>query len=104
MQGKIITCCADCAYYNPKKHKCTYGCDVEGNAQDHFYKDCKLDDLETHTSNVKSQFVSNTLLNIVDLMADLNETEILAHSFNIDSWLTIWKRELIKRIEEAKHE
>jgi hypothetical protein len=38
---KGITCCADCSYYNMKKHKCTRASD-EGKPTDHFYADCPL--------------------------------------------------------------
>lgn len=38
---KGITCCADCAYYNMKKHKCTRATD-EGKPTDRFYADCPL--------------------------------------------------------------
>ena len=41
---KGITCCGDCGYYNWKKHKCSRATD-EGEAQDHFYKDCPLPDV-----------------------------------------------------------
>ena len=42
---KGIACCADCAYYNLRKHRCTRGCKDEGAAQDHFYRDCPLPDV-----------------------------------------------------------
>lgn len=42
---KGIACCADCAYYNLRKHRCTRGCKDEGAAQDHFYRDCPLPDI-----------------------------------------------------------
>ena len=35
-----IYCCGDCVYYSLKKHKCTLGAKDEGNALDHFYRDC----------------------------------------------------------------
>ena len=38
---KGITCCADCAYYNMKKHHCTRASD-EGKPTAHFYADCPL--------------------------------------------------------------
>lgn len=38
---KGITCCADCAYYNAKKHKCMRATN-EGKPTDHFYADCPL--------------------------------------------------------------
>lgn len=38
---KGISCCADCAYYNMKKHRCTRASD-EGKPTDHFYADCPL--------------------------------------------------------------
>lgn len=41
MNMKGITCCADCAYYNTKKHRCTRATD-EGKPTDHFYADCPL--------------------------------------------------------------
>ena len=43
-QMKGIACCADCAYYNLRKHRCTRGCKDAGAAQDHFYHDCPLPD------------------------------------------------------------
>lgn len=45
VQMKGITCCADCAYYSMKKHKCTRGYKDEGKSTDHFYKDCPLPDV-----------------------------------------------------------
>ena len=42
---KGINCCGDCGYYNWKKHRCTRASD-EGAAQDRFYKDCPLPDVE----------------------------------------------------------
>ena len=41
---KGIACCADCAYYSMKKHKCTRATD-EGKPTDHFYADCPLPDV-----------------------------------------------------------
>lgn len=38
---KGITCCADCAYYSMKKHRCTRATD-EGKPTDRFYADCPL--------------------------------------------------------------
>ncbi len=47
---KGITLCADCAYYNMKKHKCTRGCkidpDVSKGENPSFYVDCPLPDVE----------------------------------------------------------
>lgn len=42
---KGITCCADCARYNMKKHKCCCASD-EGSPADHFYADCPLADVK----------------------------------------------------------
>ena len=42
IEMKGITCCGDCIHYNWKKHKCNLGCNDEGLATDHFYKDCPL--------------------------------------------------------------
>ena len=47
---KGITLCADCAYYNMKKHKCTRGFkidpDVSKGENPSFYVDCPLPDVE----------------------------------------------------------
>lgn len=43
---KGIKCCAECAGYSLKKHKCTYGAKNPGKATDSFYSDCPLDDAE----------------------------------------------------------
>ena len=47
---KGITLCADCAYYNMMKHKCTRGCkidpDVSKGENPGFYVDCPLPDVE----------------------------------------------------------
>ena len=47
---KGITLCADCAYYDLKKHKCNNGATVDpdiSKGQDvRFYVDCPLDDVE----------------------------------------------------------
>ena len=45
-QMKGITVCADCVYYNLKRHKCNRGCTDEGKPTDHFYADCPLPDVE----------------------------------------------------------
>jgi len=37
-----IYCCADCAYYSLRKHKCMRGAKDEGEAQHHFYRDCPI--------------------------------------------------------------
>lgn len=42
---KGISCCADCAYYNMKKHRCTRSATDEGDARSHFYADCPLPDV-----------------------------------------------------------
>jgi len=42
IQYRGIPCCGECMYYNLKKHKCTRGCTDEGDATDHFYRDCPL--------------------------------------------------------------
>lgn len=54
---KGITCCADCAYYNIKKHKCTRASD-EGKPTDHFYADCPLPDV---TDNHAGQWISTQI-------------------------------------------
>ncbi len=46
---KGITCCADCAYYSMKKHKCVR-CTDSGKPTDHFYADCPLPDVVTKES------------------------------------------------------
>lgn len=43
---KGIKCCAECADYSLKKHKCTRGAKDPGKATDSFYADCPLDDAE----------------------------------------------------------
>jgi hypothetical protein len=43
---KGIKCCAECADYSLKKHKCTRGAKDAGKATDSFYADCPLDDAE----------------------------------------------------------
>lgn len=45
---KGITCCADCAYYSMKKHRCIRGCTEKGLPCDHFYSDCPLPDVVEH--------------------------------------------------------
>ena len=45
-QMKGITCCADCAYYNMKKHKCTRGSTDYPDGREHFYRDCPLPDVK----------------------------------------------------------
>ena len=42
---KGITCCADCVYYNMKKHKCNRGCSDYPDGKEHFYRDCPLIDV-----------------------------------------------------------
>lgn len=37
-----IYCCGDCIQYNWKKHKCNLGAQDEGDAREHFYRDCPL--------------------------------------------------------------
>ena len=49
---KGITCCADCAYYNLKKHCCTRAYD-EGKPTDHFYADCPLPDVAPMTQEAR---------------------------------------------------
>ena len=44
---KGIKCCAECADYSLKKHKCTRGAKDPGKASDSFYADCPLDDAES---------------------------------------------------------
>lgn len=45
---KGITCCAECAYYRMKTHKCSRGANKEPNLQNgddvRFFADCHLDD------------------------------------------------------------
>lgn len=45
---KGITCCAECAYYRMKTHKCSRGANKEPNLQNgddvRFFADCPLDD------------------------------------------------------------
>lgn len=43
---KGIKCCAECAGYSLKKHKCTYGAKDPGKATDSFYADCPLVDAQ----------------------------------------------------------
>ena len=52
VQMKGITCCADCTYYNLKKHYCIRGCKDEGKATDHFYADCPLPDVIIKDTNI----------------------------------------------------
>ena len=42
---KGINCCGECVYYSLKKHKCTRGFH-EGTAQDSFFTDCDLPDVQ----------------------------------------------------------
>ena len=37
-----VYCCADCAYYDMKKHRCRNGAKDEGTGREHFYRDCRL--------------------------------------------------------------
>lgn len=37
-----VYCCADCAHYDMKKHRCRNGAKDEGTGRDHFYRDCRL--------------------------------------------------------------
>lgn len=37
-----IYCCADCAHYDMKKHRCRNGAKDEGLGREHFYRDCRL--------------------------------------------------------------
>lgn len=41
---KVITACAECAYYNKRKHKCTRGAMVEGKSTARFFADCPLEE------------------------------------------------------------
>lgn len=41
---KIITLCAECAYYSMKKHECTMGAKDENNPRAKFYGNCPLKD------------------------------------------------------------
>ena len=60
MQGKIITCCGDCVHYDWKKHKCKYGHNQKGTAQDHFYTDCTtLKDLEEHDREIYNRAIDD---------------------------------------------
>lgn len=47
---KGIELCADCAYYNMKKHKCTRGCKINPDTKKgddiHFFVDCPLPDVQ----------------------------------------------------------
>lgn len=43
---KGIKCCAECADYSLKKHKCTRGAKDPGKATDSFYADCPLVDAQ----------------------------------------------------------
>lgn len=43
---KGIKCCAECADYSMKKHKCTRGVKDPGKATDSFYADCPLVDAQ----------------------------------------------------------
>ena len=60
MEGKIITCCGDCVYYDWKKHKCKNRYNKESNAQDHFYDDCNVfKDLEEHEKEIYSKAIDD---------------------------------------------
>lgn len=37
-----VYCCADCAHYDMKKHRCRNGAKDEGTGREHFYRDCPL--------------------------------------------------------------
>lgn len=37
-----VYCCADCAHYDMKKHRCRNGAKDEGTGREHFYRDCCL--------------------------------------------------------------
>jgi hypothetical protein len=41
---KVITLCAECAYYSMKKHECTMGAKDESDPRAKFYGDCPLKD------------------------------------------------------------
>lgn len=57
-EGKIIRCCADCVYYNQKKHLCNLGHSREDNPRNHFYDDCtSLEDLAEHDKKVRAEAI-----------------------------------------------
>lgn len=60
---KGISCCADCANYNMKHHKCVI-CTDEGKPTDKFYKDCPLPDVELKGKNIKPIEKQETYKNI----------------------------------------
>lgn len=53
--GKIIRCCADCAFF--KKHKCQLGHNKESDPRDRFFDDCSLEDLEFHDAEVREKVI-----------------------------------------------
>ena len=58
MEGKIITCCGDCGYYDLKNHRCKNGYNDDANPKKHFYSDCKtLEDLEEHDAKVRADAI-----------------------------------------------
>lgn len=60
MEGKIITCCGDCVYYDWKKHKCKNGYSKEDNPQSHFYDDCNVfESLEEHDKEVYNMAIDD---------------------------------------------
>ena len=91
---KAIVCCADCANYSMKKHKCMIGCKDEGKATDHFYKDCILPDVpETNVGkwlSVKDRLPDNedeTYLGVVNGSACDGCSEIIFdQSFEFVNW------------------
>ena len=86
MEGKIITCCGDCVYYDWRKHKCKNGYNKESNAQDHFYDDCNVfKDLEEHEKQIRETAIDECIKIV---------------KFHRDSWNGIeWA---IRDIEELK--
>lgn len=87
---KGITCCADCAYYNMKKHRCTRSVD-EGKPTDHFYADCPLPTvtLEPQWISVKDRLPDEQEeYLVVEKMPQVKVT-IAWYSGNENGWLAL---------------
>lgn len=82
---KGITLCADCAYYNMKKHKCTRGCkidpDISKGENPSFYVDCPLPDVEPSQKWIPC---SERLPEVYEKVLTYNDEGIIHDNFRLN--------------------
>lgn len=108
MEGKIISCCGDCVYYDHKKHKCKNGYNDESNPKSHFYNDCQMfEDLEEYEEQIRADEREKVLEEFKEKMRNLNQlncfVDYVADEIDLEELMYYASEEIAEQLKEQKN-